>query len=229
MKVLLTAATDGELLKIREFLAQNWLSHQPNCFTNPAGTLEVYTAALGPGILPATYHLLKLAHTYQPDWMLLCGIAGTFSPATPLGTTYLVASEQLADWGIDDRETFRDVFEISLVPAATPPFENGTMPNPWLKRLLLPYPAAPAVTVQTTSGSAPRIEKIALKYNPQIESMEGAALHYVGLMEKIPFLQIRTISNLVEPRNRESWNIPLALQNLTTATIDILEQLPLLS
>jgi futalosine hydrolase len=229
MKVLLTAATEGELHRIRQYLSRHWLLLPSGGYSRPGSTLEVDMATLGPGILPATYHLLKLTHTYQPDWILLCGIAGCFSASTPQGTTFLVASEQLADWGIDDRSTFRDVFEVNLVPAATPPFSNGSLPNPWLSQLNLPYATAPAVTVQTTSGSQPRIDTIAAKYQPQIESMEGAALHYVGLMENIPFLQIRTISNLVEPRNRDNWNIPLALDNLASATIDILEQLPLLS
>jgi futalosine hydrolase len=44
--------------------------------------------------------------------------------------------------------------------------------------------------------------------------MEGAAVFYVAQQEKIPALQIRAISNLVEKRNKDNWDIPLAIKNL---------------
>ncbi len=44
--------------------------------------------------------------------------------------------------------------------------------------------------------------------------MEGAAFFYACLMTQAPFLQIRAISNYVEPRNKDNWNIPLAIDRL---------------
>ena len=55
--------------------------------------------------------------------------------------------------------------------------------------------------------------------------MEGAALHYVGLMTQTPFLQIRTISNWVEKRHKENWNIPLALENNAAVVKNILDHI----
>jgi futalosine hydrolase len=45
--------------------------------------------------------------------------------------------------------------------------------------------------------------------------MEGAAVFYVCLLEKIPFLEIRAISNYVDIRDTEKWDIPTATDNLT--------------
>ena len=53
--------------------------------------------------------------------------------------------------------------------------------------------------------------------------MEGAAFFYACLLAKIPFLEIRSISNYVEARNRETWNLPLAINNLNQILIEILE------
>ena len=53
------------------------------------------------------------------------------------------------------------------------------------------------------------------KYHPDIETMEGAAFFYVCSREKIPFMALRAVSNIVEPRDREKWNIELALANLS--------------
>jgi futalosine hydrolase len=52
------------------------------------------------------------------------------------------------------------------------------------------------------------------KFNPDIESMEGATFFYICRREKIPFLALRAISNIVEIRNRSNWDIKLALLNL---------------
>jgi futalosine hydrolase len=58
------------------------------------------------------------------------------------------------------------------------------------------------------------IERLRKKFNPDIETMEGATFFYICALEKIPFLSVRAISNRVEPGNRNSWNIQLALDNL---------------
>ena len=53
--------------------------------------------------------------------------------------------------------------------------------------------------------------------------MEGAALHYVCLMEKIPFLQIRSISNYVGERNKRNWNMKEAIANLNKKLIEFVQ------
>ena len=57
-----------------------------------------------------------------------------------------------------------------------------------------------------------------------IETMEGAALHYVALLESIPFLQLRCISNKAEPRNRATWKINEALEACHKEVIHLLKQ-----
>ena len=52
--------------------------------------------------------------------------------------------------------------------------------------------------------------------------MEGAAFFYICSGEKIPFLALRSISNRVEPRNKNNWNIPLALDNLSEKLKEII-------
>ena len=52
------------------------------------------------------------------------------------------------------------------------------------------------------------------RYNPDVESMEGAAMHYVCLQEGISFVQIRAISNYVEPIDKSKWQMGKAIKNL---------------
>ena len=53
--------------------------------------------------------------------------------------------------------------------------------------------------------------------------MEGAAVFYVAGMLDIPVIQLRTISNYVEPRNRAAWKIQEAIQVLNDLLIRILK------
>jgi futalosine hydrolase len=43
--------------------------------------------------------------------------------------------------------------------------------------------------------------------------MEGAALHYACILEGVPFIQIRGISNKVGERDKTKWKIPAAIQS----------------
>jgi len=55
--------------------------------------------------------------------------------------------------------------------------------------------------------------------------MEGAAFLYACLLEGISCLQIRAISNKVERRNKDNWDIKLAVKNLTEKSLEIIKTL----
>jgi futalosine hydrolase len=63
------------------------------------------------------------------------------------------------------------------------------------------------------------------RLNPHVESMEGAAFFYACMIEKIPCAQIRAVSNFIEKRNRDNWNIALAIKNLNETAIEIINNL----
>ena len=81
------------------------------------------------------------------------------------------------------------------------------------------------LTVNTAHGDKNSIQKIKELFNPQIESMEGAAFFYACLLEGITCSQIRTISNKVEQRNKENWDIPLAVKNLCKTGLNLINNL----
>ncbi len=63
-----------------------------------------------------------------------------------------------------------------------------------MKGLLKPVRA---ITVNTATGSEITKEKLLKKFNPDIETMEGATFFYICSRENIPFLAVRAISNKV--------------------------------
>jgi futalosine hydrolase len=62
-------------------------------------------------------------------------------------------------------------------------------------------------------------------YKAELETMEGAAFHYVGIMHNLPFIQIRGISNYVGERNKNAWKINEALDAATQGCLNLLDQL----
>jgi futalosine hydrolase len=122
-----------------------------------------------------------------------------------------------ADAGIEDGNNFLTLSEAGLVNANEFPFTGGLINadqsvTGLLKGLVKPVKA---ITVNTSTGSDATRNKLVQKYNPDIESMEGATFFYICSREKIPFLALRSISNMVEIRNKANWNIKLAISNLT--------------
>ena len=79
-----------------------------------------------------------------------------------------------------------------------------------------------SITVNTVHGCEERISKTEARFHPQLESMEGAAFFYACKTAKVPCVQIRSISNYVERRNKTSWNIPLAIHNLNIEILKLL-------
>ena len=91
-----------------------------------------------------------------------------------------------------------------------------------MSEVLKLMPGVNAVTVNTISGTEESIARIRNKFNPDIETMEGASFFYICAVEKIPFLAVRSVSNYVEPGSRSSWNIPLAVDNLALKVHELL-------
>ena len=86
-------------------------------------------------------------------------------------------------------------------------------------------PVAKGITVNKSYGRSTMLNELSSKFDGEVESMEGAAVFYVCKNMNIPFLELRAISNYVEPREFSNWNIPLALSNLNVAVFQVLSKL----
>ena len=64
----------------------------------------------------------------------------------------------------------------------------------------------------TATGTRRRGISLAQSHDALCENMEGAALARVCKAFALPLLEIRCISNMVEDRDRERWQIPQACQ-----------------
>lgn len=70
------------------------------------------------------------------------------------------------------------------------------------------------MTVSGVTGTEERAHMLMKRYNPLTENMEGFSLALACLQAGIPFLELRTVSNLVGSRKAEHWKLDDALQAL---------------
>jgi futalosine hydrolase len=80
-----------------------------------------------------------------------------------------------------------------------------------------------AITVNTVHGNERSIARVGERFDPQVESMEGAAFMYACRIQGVPFAQVRAVSNVVERRNRDAWKLPEAIRNLADTALKILD------
>jgi futalosine hydrolase len=153
----------------------------------------------------------------KPDLAINGGIAGSYKDEFLPGDVVMPFSDCFADAGIEDGDNFITLAEAGLINANEFPYKNGiiyTDPR-YLERLNGIIKSVRAITVNTATGSEISRLKLLRKFNPDIETMEGATFFYICSLENIPFLALRAISNKVEPRNKNNWKIALALNNLS--------------
>ncbi len=218
MKIVITAATKAEWMPAS-------LSIKP-LYIKEGSHMNVIFHESGVGMLATAVSLTRLVIAYQPDLIIQVGIAGTFDQQLKLGKVICVDKEALADMGVEENNTWKDIFELNLEEKNDAPFKKGKLPNPYLKKYnLLGLSEVDAVTINEISTNRDRIQQIIKKYEPTIESMEGAALHYVCREIGVPFIQIRSISNYVGDRNKNNWKIKEAITQLNKTILKYVDKL----
>jgi futalosine hydrolase len=200
MSLLLCAATPFEIRPLTE-----WISRE-----NIRGVDVLIT---GVGLTAATYSLTKAVLTQKPRFLLQAGVAGGFDTSMKLGSVVAIRSEIIGDQGVYEQGRFQSLFDLKLLQPNDPPWTNGRLYNKpeILERSALP--AVDSVAINEISTNTERIEAWRQE-NIAVESMEGAALHYVALLENIPFLQIRSLSNFVGERDKSKWVMADAITRL---------------
>ena len=174
----------------------------------------------GIGLTASTYHLCKQLALKKYDFVVQAGVAGSFDPNILLGEVVAVNQDAIADQSVVELEKLKTLFDLNLVPQDQHPYKKGWLINPnkeILKKSTLKI--VKGVSVNQISTSKEMITFYRNTFNPVTESMEGAALHYVCLMENIPFLQIRSISNYIGERNKKKWNMNDSIINLNEVLI----------
>ena len=207
MKIVISAATSGEWMP-------SFRGIDPQ-YTDGNKSVTVIFHQTGVGLLSSAVSFTRLMLEQKPDLVIQAGIAGSFDSSFPPGKVVVVKEELLGDTGVEEHGSWRDIFDLGLEQMNNVPYQEKKLTNPWLPQYnLLKLPEVTGITVNEITTRTERINTLQQKYNPAVESMEGAALHYTARLLNIPFIQIRAISNFVGERDKAKWLLIEAIEHV---------------
>ncbi|SNT57659.1 futalosine hydrolase [Asanoa hainanensis] len=180
------------------------------------GGLTVAAVGVGPAAAAAgTARLLARAeaagHPYQG--VVCLGIGGGFAGRVEIGEIAIATRAIAADLGAESPDGFLPIDDLGFGSAR---FDADPDVVARLRAALPDAAVGTVLTVSTVTGTAASTEMLATRFPDAVaEGMEGygVACAAAGL----PFAEVRTISNVIGPRDRSSWRIPAALAALTRA------------
>ena len=218
MKILIVSATKFEIAPLLEKMD----SIQPadgGLLLGKYKKLEINFLITGVGMVATAYHTGKvLDETYDAAFNV--GICGSFNRNLELGTVVNIYEDTFSELGAEDGEKLLTLEDLKLSGISKIVNQSGA-----LHSIIEAIPKVTGITVNTSHGNEESIKKVYDKFHPYVESMEGAAFMFACENENIPYVQIRAVSNYVEKRNRDAWNIPLATENLNKQVLEILDSL----
>ncbi|PCJ83146.1 MAG: futalosine hydrolase [Flavobacteriales bacterium] len=225
MNLLIVSATVKEIKPLLKMLTlKNDLGGRLKTYYYNNKEIDVLITGVG---MTATAFWLGKMLSDRYDVVLNLGVCGSFRREIGIGEVVNVVSDLFSDLGTENGEEFLDVFEMDLIDENEFPFNNGKLTNDFKNDVSNSLKTVHGITVNTVHGNEKSIKKTIdllakSECMPDVESMEGAAFFYACMSEGIPCLQIRAVSNYVERRNKENWNIPLAIEALNEKVLEII-------
>ena len=212
MNLLLTAATPAELAPTLDWLRSAADRTDKNVLT--LGQLRIEVLFSGIGTVSTAYVLGQRFASTTPDLAIMAGICGAYDRSLELGQVVRVSQERNVHAGGENRDESLLDFPDMGFDFAFPFSSDGWLQPADVAAQYLPYRSVRGGTTDRSSGSQHTIDRIRTHYpGVQVESMEGAAFFYACKMAGVTPLQIRSVSNYVEPRNRANWKIREAISS----------------
>jgi futalosine hydrolase len=214
MRILLVAATEPEVQSLKSLVKSQNQDLELKTF-------DFELLITGVGMVATAFALGKHLSSNKYDLVVNLGIAGSFDRNIAIGEVIEITQDTLAELGAENGTEFLTIGDLGFG-------EDTFYPSTKLADLYNLFnnfnlKTASSITVNTVHGNEASIEKVAKRISPQLESMEGAAFFYACNQMNVPCIQIRAVSNYVEKRNRDNWNIGLAIKNLNTFAIEFLK------
>lgn len=223
--IAIVAAVSEETALLRQSLSP--------CEVRRCGARELFLGTLfgqkvallhsGIGKINAASAVTALLETIEPEAVIVIGCAGAY-PESGLeaGDLVLANEEVLADEGVLTPEGFVAFAALGfpLLEHGGPLMEQRFPTDPQLLAATQPLfetaaiaagaklATGPLVTVSTCSGTDQAAQDMARRTGGLGENMEGAAVAQICRLYEVPFLELRGISNRVENRNLERWDLP---------------------
>ena len=226
MRILITCATKQEL---EPLLSKYQKNTEPTKYFGLSTTSNKQIDVLfsGVGMLSTCFALTQHLQHNRYDMVLNVGIAGSVTHAE-LGKVYQVMKEHVYELGAENRGSFIALQDMNFLSYDDPLHDKFFAVSN--KVVEVDLPKATGITVNKIHGTASSIERLHACIAQEgiqdavIESMEGAAFAYVCRQLNQAAIQVRSVSNIVEERNRENWKMKEAIKALNDWLFEFIEK-----
>jgi len=187
------------------------------------GGRRLLLAVTGVGLVNTAMAAGRLLVRDDIKGVINLGIAGAHDiEAFPLGSVAFAWRETWPEYGLLDEDGRVDPKAIGfpLGEAGGNLIWNRIKLNPVndAKSMCLmlgeKWKRASSISVNSVTGDTSRAGWLKTRYSGDVENMEGFALAYAAVQAGLPFLEVRTISNMVGSRLEGDWDIKRALKAL---------------
>lgn len=186
---------------------------------------HVLMAGVGPTAAAAA--TAKALASAKYDMVISMGIGGGFPGKAEVGSVVVADEIVAADLGVETQEGFQSIDELGFgttrykVDAGLVNRVAGAM-----RIAGLPVTTGSILTVSTVTGTASSaLQMVERVPGAVVEAMEGYGVAVAAHASGVPFMEIRSVSNMVGPRDRTAWRIKEALDVLDTASVVLSEVL----
>ncbi|GIM95301.1 futalosine hydrolase [Paractinoplanes toevensis] len=177
---------------------------------------HVVVEPIGVGPAAAAAGTARLLATGRYRAVISAGIAGGFPGRAPVGATVLGVRSIAADLGAESPGGFLAIEELgfgSSLLAADPLLLKG------LTAALPDAISGDVLTLATVTGTATTADALSERFpRAMAEAMEGFGVATAAAGANVPFIELRTISNPIGPRDRAAWRLKEAFAALSTAS-----------
>jgi len=195
----------------------------------------------GPGIANTVQALTAVIEKSRPCLLIQVGCGGAFNESgLHLGDIGIATREIDAYMGI---ETETGNFPLDELPFPLASYNNINVKNCYpmntnlvdtaFKTLIkncadknIGMGKGPFITVPTITATNRTAKNLYKQFGAIMENMEGTGAAHLSMHYNIPFLEIRSVSNMVGKRDTSLWNLPLAFQRASDTIFELVCKLP---
>ncbi len=227
--LLILAAIKPEIEDLVNRFRGKWQNNQAR-FTLDENLIDVVLTGVG---------MINTAHTlssclkegsYQSVWMI--GSCGSYREEIQIGDVLIAEEEINGDLGISQSEGWKSpsLFPFAIVERAGKSFYNRfpcQVPQESIWKDLsfsnFGLTKEKMLSTSTVSGCFSHARLLQERFQAAGENMEGAAAAQVSLLHNLPFLEIRSVSNVAGQRDKSQWNFSLSARHSQEVIISLLE------
>lgn len=230
-EILVLSATAFEQLALREAMAERvqrkvaereWVSGK-------IGGQPVTLVTTGIGAVNAAHALTCYLQEQRPRRVVQVGVGGAYPESgARVGDLALASEEYYGDLGVRTPTGWQDseLMGIPVLEKGRSYFNRFPTDEQWVQRAAAALPEAyigPFVTVQECAGTDELGVERGRRFGALCENMEGAAAAHLCTLYEVPFAELRAMSNIVEQRTPEQWDLPQAAARAQAAVQQLLE------